>query len=443
MWIGIILGVIALLIIGNWIYTTVNTKNVVEYYPNGRIKLKGVTKFNERVGSFDHFDEYGALSIKMTYENGKLINEKYYNTKNSKIWQIIEFKNGLIDKKIFLENSPYPIRNDKEIAIETIRLNGGFVLQYLSEELKNDRDVVMEALKKDSFALEYASEDLKKDKEIVKTAIEKRGLALWYASEELKNDRDIVLNAVKNNGIALGYASLELRKDKEIIITAIKSNGLALEFVSEEFKDQKEIVLMAVKRNGLALRFVKKSLLKYKDYWLNNDEEVIIEALNQNVEALKYVSYNFRNNYDFIFGICKDKTSKQFSSWICYASPNIYLDKKILELFQKKMDPDSFFQLIKRIWLLHNEKIKLKSKKSYFTYKLIFSIDQFREFYFPIISILLLKYYLFDLFEIQRGAKWFFSIVISLIYMRSIVGIVRGFNSIIFIKMVHRLKYDI
>tara|TARA_B100001093_G_C26846283_1_gene1022950 strand:+ start:609 stop:863 length:255 start_codon:yes stop_codon:yes gene_type:complete len=47
--------------------------------------------------------------------------------------------------------------------------------------------------------------------------IEKNGLALKYASKEFKNDRKMVLLAVKSNGNALKYASEELQKDPEII----------------------------------------------------------------------------------------------------------------------------------------------------------------------------------------------------------------------------------
>ena len=39
----------------------------------------------------------------------------------------------------------------------------GHALQYASEELKNDKEVVMEAVKSDWVALEYAPKELKKD----------------------------------------------------------------------------------------------------------------------------------------------------------------------------------------------------------------------------------------------------------------------------------------
>ena len=46
-------------------------------------------------------------------------------------------------------------------------------------------------------------------------AVTQNGNALQYASDELKNDKDVVLAAVTQNGNALGYASAELRNDKD------------------------------------------------------------------------------------------------------------------------------------------------------------------------------------------------------------------------------------
>ena len=63
--------------------------------------------------------------------------------------------------------------------------------------------------------------------------MKQKGTALKYASEELRNDRGIVLEAVKVSGEALQYASEELLADSEITDVAIKQNASASEFVSD------------------------------------------------------------------------------------------------------------------------------------------------------------------------------------------------------------------
>jgi hypothetical protein len=37
--------------------------------------------------------------------------------------------------------------------------------------------------------------------------VKKIGISLRYASDELKNDKDVVMNAVQNSGMALKFAS--------------------------------------------------------------------------------------------------------------------------------------------------------------------------------------------------------------------------------------------
>ena len=75
-----------------------------------------------------------------------------------------------------------------------------FSLKYVSDEFKNDREIVLAALYKDVFSLDsYASDELKNDREMVLAAVNKNGAYLRYVSDEFKNDREIVLAALNNN----------------------------------------------------------------------------------------------------------------------------------------------------------------------------------------------------------------------------------------------------
>ena len=48
------------------------------------------------------------------------------------------------------------------------------------------------AVKEDPYSLEYASEELKKDREVVLAAITQDGWVLGYASKELQNDQELI-----------------------------------------------------------------------------------------------------------------------------------------------------------------------------------------------------------------------------------------------------------
>ena len=94
----------------------------------------------------------------------------------------------------------------------------------------------MAAVNQNGFALEFASEDIHIDREIVMTAVKKDGLALKFTSEDLKKDREIVMAAVKQNGDALKFASEDLKRDREIVMAAVKQDGGALVFASEDLQ---------------------------------------------------------------------------------------------------------------------------------------------------------------------------------------------------------------
>ena len=89
--------------------------------------------------------------------------------------------------------------------------------------------------------LEFATEALRDDKEIILTAVKKEGQALYYASEKLRDDREVVLEAVKNKGLIYKYASKRLRADKELAIEAIHNDKRAYSYVVEELKEDESI----------------------------------------------------------------------------------------------------------------------------------------------------------------------------------------------------------
>ena len=71
--------------------------------------------------------------------------------------------------------------------------------------------------------------------------MKQNGLALAYASPELKNDYEIVSEAVKQNGAALEFASPKLRNDKALLLAAAKRNEEAHQDVPQELIDNKNL----------------------------------------------------------------------------------------------------------------------------------------------------------------------------------------------------------
>ena len=105
-------------------------------------------------------------------------------------------------------SGPSPSREwAHECALERPRGDRG-----VSEELRSDRDYVMEIVKNRVNGLEFLSTKLRDDKDVVMTAVKQNGRALKYASEDLRSDREVVVAAVEQDGRALEYASEDLKR---------------------------------------------------------------------------------------------------------------------------------------------------------------------------------------------------------------------------------------
>jgi histidinol phosphatase-like PHP family hydrolase len=204
---------------------------------------------------------------------------------------------SISDDPLDRDRTDHDWRNDRDIVLEAVKQHA-WALRHASDALKNDRDVVLEAVNQNYSALEYASDALKNDREMVLKAVKQNGLALEYASDTLKNDRDIVLVAVNQNGRALNYASDALKNERDIVLEAVKKNGWALEYAGDALKNDREIVLEAVKQNGWALQHASNPL--------KNDREIVLEAVKQNGWALQHASNPLKNDREIVLEAVKN-----------------------------------------------------------------------------------------------------------------------------------------
>ncbi len=114
----------------------------------------------------------------------------------------------------FTDNSSW-----KRDALELFE--DGFSLRFASEEMRKDRDIVLEAVQNNGLDLEFASDELKRDKSIVLEAVEQNGWAFKYAAGVLKTDRDIILKAATDNGWIYDHIPKEMLIDDSGILSAV------------------------------------------------------------------------------------------------------------------------------------------------------------------------------------------------------------------------------
>jgi hypothetical protein len=86
-------------------------------------------------------------------------------------------------------------------------------------------------------------------------------MELKFVSDDLKNDRDVVIAAVQQNGLALEFVSVELRAEREIVVMAANQNGWAA-FMStdDNLHFDKEVMLAALKEDEANWEAIKAQI---------------------------------------------------------------------------------------------------------------------------------------------------------------------------------------
>lgn len=221
----------------------------------------------------------------------------------------MDLMNALSANGLDLELASDDLKNDPDIVLEAVKQNGR-ALKFASKEVKNNPEVVREAVNQNGSALLYASVQMKTNTEIVLVAVKKKGGALLYASDSVKGNPEIVLEAVKQNGTALMYASKELKNDPAVVLEAVRQAWGALDFASDRLKGDTKIVLEAVKQSGLALKFALDAL--------KCDHDFILQCSKYDAQCLLYVSDELKDNPVFVQKAVHGNSKNQM-----YASSNI------------------------------------------------------------------------------------------------------------------------
>lgn len=175
------------------------------------------------------------------------------------------------------------LRGDREIVMTTICKNG-FALEYTSEECRSDPCIV-------TTAVRNASRELQGNREMILAAIRR---SLLFASEELRKDRNFVMNLVGMQGQHLEWASVELRGDQEIVMTAVRNHGNALQFASDECRSDRHIVRTATRKDPYAFRWASKEL--------RGDRDIVLENMQKSSVPIAFASEELKNDREFMMG---------------------------------------------------------------------------------------------------------------------------------------------
>lgn len=139
--------------------------------------------------------------------------------------------------------------DDVNLVKEAVKIDGT-VYTTLPDDLKNNRGVVLNAVKSCPEMIGECPKVYCDDEAIVKASLqEDTEELLSYASDRLKDDYDVVYKAVKVDALNLQYASDRLRDDRDIVLRAIKTYGGVLEDASDRLQKDDELIRIAEKNS--------------------------------------------------------------------------------------------------------------------------------------------------------------------------------------------------
>lgn len=130
--------------------------------------------------------------------------------------------------------------NPKDFILEVEKLHKKIRWGWIPRNLRQDHCLVEKALNFDPFSLCYVDDFFKIKKDTVLKCVERNGLTLMFASDELKNDKEVAIRAVRNKGEAL-------QEDFDVVLEACKQARHAIKFTSEKIKRDRRIFLLFFK----------------------------------------------------------------------------------------------------------------------------------------------------------------------------------------------------
>lgn len=253
----------------------VNLDGCLLSYASEEIKNDKYLVYNAYLNNRDSF-QYASNEIK----NDKLFIDKYFS-----IFCILKYCSDEIknDKELVIKllkqsfsvigDIGPTLINDKEFIFEIFKLDtfDCSIIKYFNNNLKNDKALILKCL-------EVQKNNILKNTKYYYTT----SLNLDDIGNDLRYDRDIIIECLKFDGSELKNIPEDYPLDNELILFGLKSRFTEVEClddyedildcINKSFRRDKEIVIAAIRRHGNNYHYASKRL--------KNDPEVIIEAIN-------------------------------------------------------------------------------------------------------------------------------------------------------------------
>ena len=155
-------------------------------------------------------------------------------------------------KKLFI--------GEREFVLEVMRENDS---PFISSEYADDEEVVRTAVAKEGVLIRYASARLREDKDFILEILANRQTSkkyepfsiLAYLSEDFRDDKEIVAACAMENASEYKHASEKVKSDADFALELMMNMGIDLyEMLTPEVKSNKDVVAF-MKRKELEEKY--------------------------------------------------------------------------------------------------------------------------------------------------------------------------------------------
>ncbi|EFC38875.1 predicted protein [Naegleria gruberi] len=249
----------------------------------------------------------------------------------------IEIPNQLMEKREFIK-----------ILLEYC----GLFMEHLRDDIQNDRELALIAVKSHADAYWFIGEHLKAEVEIILAVLRNsknqpsRGVTehIFTTWPEFSLYEDVLLNLVEKNKYILNYTDKSLLGNKQFMMKAVYRNEYAIEFANELIIDE-EMAMVAMLRKPLKLdglfkflrseefviKYIERSrkpvILEYVDISIRKNRTIVLESVKKNSAEFRFASKMIRG-YDREIVLC---ALRKDGDLLRYVEEPLKYDKEIVE----------------------------------------------------------------------------------------------------------------
>lgn len=204
----------------------------------------------------------------------------------------------------------------KQVVVNILDFDGA-QLEFVSYRLKCDIEVIVVALKNTISAYKYIPEEIKNNKDKMLEIIEKRSLPLEWLNNVFQEDEDIVLALAKSNYASMFFKNLpdKFKNNKAIALAAVHKNALNIQYIPKKFLTE-DLALSAVQQYGEVIIHIPKTIPNY--------DQIVLEAVKNEGYCLEYLDEKYKDNKQLVLIAVSNSDSLKF------VSDNLKDDKEIV-----------------------------------------------------------------------------------------------------------------